>query len=63
MCLLYCFSKGTDIQRLVHEPVENKLYFTSESRVETYDLNSDERMAVVNISGPSRGLDVDRKSK
>ena len=57
------FSTETDIQQQIHEPVEKKLFFTTESGVETYELESGVRTTVVNGSGPTVGLAVDRNSR
>ena len=57
------FCTGTKNGQLIHEAVENKLYFTTESRVETYELESGVRTTVVNGSATTTGVAVDQISR
>ena len=60
---LFCSLTGARIEQLIAEPVDNKLYFTTKSRVDTYDLDSDVTTTVVNTEGRTYGLVVDRNSR
>ena len=57
------FYTETVIQRIIAEPIDNKLYFTTNSRVETYELESGVRTTVVNGSATTYALAVDRNSR
>jgi len=56
-------STGTNTEQLIHEPVEHKLYFTTESRVDTYELESRVRTTVVDNGGTTLGVAVEGKSR
>ena len=51
------------IEQLIAEPVDNRLYFTTKSRVDTYELDRDVTKTVLNTKGRTYGLAVDRNSR
>ena len=64
MCyIIIVFSTGAVMRQLIAEPVENMLYFTTESRVETYELENGVSTTVVNSSSETKGLAVDHNSR